>query len=337
MPDNIEISALDLRYETCRLKSPGAEKVLLGSILENGIRDPLQGVDIKGRHILLDGFKRYRCAVKLGIGIVPYTSLGDDEACGLITLLRTSNAKSLSILEQARLIDELQSVHQMTTAGIAGLLEKSKAWVSVRAGIIRQMSPTVATHIFAGRFPVYSFMYTLRLFMRLNSVKKEDVDAFVNLVAGRGFSIRDIDLLANGYFKGSEDFRQQIAAGNIAWAIDRLKKAIPAESKCTKIEQDTIKMLEITLKYMQKLTVRCRDDRFKTDAFFAQANLLSGGIIRQLDLFARAMGDFYDHTRQTQGCLPALPGGHEASPDCPALKHKHQHRAIDYRTKRTDA
>jgi hypothetical protein len=313
MPDNIEISALDLRYETCRLKSPGSEKILLGSILESGIRDPLQGVDIKGRHILLDGFKRYRCAVKLGIGIVPYTSLGDDEAYGLITLLRTSNAKSLSILEQARLIDELQSVHQMTTAGIAGLLEKSKAWVSVRAGIIRQMSPTVATHIFAGRFPVYSFMYTLRLFMRLNSVKKEDVDAFVNLVAGRGFSIRDIDLLANGYFKGSEDFRQQIAAGNIAWAIDRLKKAIPVESKCTKIEQDTIKMLEITLKYMQKLTVRCRDDRFKTDAFFAQANLLSGGIIRQLDLFARAMGDFYDHTRQTQCCLPALPGGHEAS------------------------
>lgn len=159
------------------------------------------------------------------------------------------------------------------------------------------MSPTVAGHIFAGRFPVYSFMYTLRLFMRLNSVKKEDVDAFVDLVAGRGFSIRDIDLLANGYFKGSEDFRQQIAAGNIAWAIDRLKKAIPVESKCTKIEQDTIKMLEITLKYMQKLTIRCRDDGFKTDAFFAQANLLSGGIIRQLDLFARAMGDFYDHTR----------------------------------------
>ncbi len=225
MPETVEIFTLDLRYEACRLKSAGAEKVLLGSILENGIRDPLQGVDIKSCHILLDGFKRYRCAVKLGIGIVPYTSLGDDEALGLITLLRTSNAKSLNILEQARLIDELQSAHKMSTADIAGMLEKSKVWVSVRAGIIRQMSPTVAAHIFAGRFPVYSSMYTLRLFMLINSVKKEDIHAFVDLVAGRGLSIREIDLLASGCFKGPEDFRQQIGAGNIAWGLDRLKKA----------------------------------------------------------------------------------------------------------------
>jgi ParB-like chromosome segregation protein Spo0J len=124
MPQHIEISSLDLRYEMCRLKSPVAEKILLGSIVENGIRDPLQGVDAGERHILLDGFKRYRCAVKLGIGIIPYISLSNDEACGLIALLRVSNAKSLSILEQARFIDELKIVHQMTTAEIAGLLEK---------------------------------------------------------------------------------------------------------------------------------------------------------------------------------------------------------------------
>lgn len=42
-PEQIEISSLDLRYEAYRLKAPGAEKILLASILENGIRDPLQG------------------------------------------------------------------------------------------------------------------------------------------------------------------------------------------------------------------------------------------------------------------------------------------------------
>jgi len=162
MPENIEISALDLRYEMCRLKVPVAEKILLGSIVENGIRDPLQGVDTGDQHILLDGFKRYRCAVKLGIRIVPYVSLATDEACGLIALLRTSNARTLSIIEQARFIDELKSVHQMTTAEIADLLEKSKAWVSVRSGIINQMSPCVAEHIFAGDEPVCGRTYFCR-------------------------------------------------------------------------------------------------------------------------------------------------------------------------------
>jgi hypothetical protein len=146
------------------------------------------------------------------------SGLTTDEACGLIALLRASNAGSLSILEQSRLIDELKSVQQMSTAEIAGLLEKSKAWVSVRSGIIKQMSHCVAGHIFAGRFPVYSFMYTLRSFIRLNGVKTQDIDAFVQSVACKNLSIRDIDLLAKGYFKGSEDFRNQIQAGKIKWS-----------------------------------------------------------------------------------------------------------------------
>jgi hypothetical protein len=298
MAQQIEISTLDLRYESYRLKAPGAEKTLLISILQNGIRDSLQGVDRDGTRILLDGFKRYRCARKLNIGIVPYSSLGEDEAYGIMELLRVSNAKSLSILEQARLIDELKTVHQISIAEIATVLEKSKAWVSVRAGIIKEMSEVVTAKIFSGQFPVYSFMYTLRPFMRINSVKKDDVDDFVKSVGGKNLSLRDIDLLAHGYFKGSDDLRQQIKNGNIAWGLERLKRSHPVEAKCTQIEQGTLRALEITLKYMQKLTARCRDSRYKTAAFYAQANLLSAGIIRQLDPFTKAIREFHDRSRQ---------------------------------------
>ena len=98
MVEQVEISSLDLRYQDCRMRCPGAEKALLLSILDKGIRDPLQGIDTQQCRILLDGFKRYRCANKLGIGIVPYSSLSSDEATGIIELIRMSNATSLSIL-----------------------------------------------------------------------------------------------------------------------------------------------------------------------------------------------------------------------------------------------
>ena len=63
MTEQVEISSFDLRYECCRMKSTIAEKILLQSILTHGIRDPLQGVDTKdGIRILLNGFKRVRCA-----------------------------------------------------------------------------------------------------------------------------------------------------------------------------------------------------------------------------------------------------------------------------------
>jgi hypothetical protein len=72
MGQEVELVALDLRYESYRMKNPAVEAPLLASIAERGIEGPLEGVDRTPRSILLNGFKRYRCAVKLGIGMVPY-------------------------------------------------------------------------------------------------------------------------------------------------------------------------------------------------------------------------------------------------------------------------
>jgi hypothetical protein len=58
MLEQVEISNLDLRYQGCRMRCPGAEKALLLSTLEKGIRDPLQDFDSEPSRILLDGFKR---------------------------------------------------------------------------------------------------------------------------------------------------------------------------------------------------------------------------------------------------------------------------------------
>ena len=102
---------------------------MLASIARRGIEEPLEGVDTTERRILLNGFKRYRCARKLGIRVAPYASLGEDAALGIINLLRVSNDRSLTILEQARFIDELRRLHQMSVADIAEHVSRSKAWV----------------------------------------------------------------------------------------------------------------------------------------------------------------------------------------------------------------
>ena len=298
MVDQVEISSFDLRYESCRMRSAGAEKALLLSILDKGIRDPLQGIDTKQCRILLDGFKRYRCANKLGIGIVPYCSLGSDEAFGIIELIRISNAKSLSILEQAKLIDELKRVHNMTVSEIAQLVDKSKGWVGMRVGMIGQMSEFVMRKIFSGQFPVYAYMYSLRPFIRMNGINKKEIDEFVSSVAGKNFSIRDIELLAHGYFKGSDQLRSQIKSGKIAWPLNRLKQASATAGDCTQLERQMLSDLEVTQKYMQRVTYKSKDKRLKNRVFFAQANLLAGGILRQLDVFTQAIRQFHDRSRQ---------------------------------------
>lgn len=298
MAQQVEITSLDLRYQGCRMRCPGAEKALMLSILEKGIRDPLCGIDNEPHRILLDGFKRYRCAKKLGIAMVPYRSLGNDEVSGIIELIRMSNATSLGILEQAKLMDELKRVHQMSVSEIAGLVDKSKGWVGMRVGLIGQMSPLVMGKIFDGKFPVYAYMYTLRPFIRMNGVNQKEIDEFVESVAGQKLSIRDIEILAHGYFKGGEALRKQIKGGDILWALSRLKQTSSNAGDCSELERQMLKELEITQKYMQRVTFKSRDKRFATNAFFAQANLLSGGILRQLAPFTQAIKQFYDQSRQ---------------------------------------
>jgi hypothetical protein len=103
--------------------------------------------------------------------------------------------------------------------------------------------------------------------------------------------------LAHGYFKGGDELRKQIKSGDIIWALSRLKQASSNVGDCTNLERQMLRELEITGKYMQRVTCKSQDIRFTTSGFFAQANLLSGGILRQLAPFTQAIRQFYDRTR----------------------------------------
>ncbi len=293
MVENVEIMSFDLRHEGSRMRHKEREKVLLSSILQHGIREPLEGVDTQGVRILLNGFKRYRCAKVLGIEIVPYVSLGNDEAMGIIQILQISNDRGLSILEQASLVDELRKVHGMSVMEIAMKLQRSKAWVSVRTGLIDEMSKVVKAEIFGGRFPVYSYMYTLRQFIRINRVKKEEIEEFVKAVAGKHISIREIEQLAYGYFKGSDEFRQQIIKGNITWVFDRMKDAMDIDA-LSEIERAMLRDLEMLQKYINRVMGKSKDRRYKHNCFYSQANLIAGGILSKINIFSKTLREFYD-------------------------------------------
>src|SRR5881628_2506848 len=88
----------------------------------------------------------------------------------------------------------------MSVADIAEHVSRSKAWVSMRLGLIGEMSEAVRERMFSGEFPVYPYMYTLRQFMRMNGVKKQDIEDFVVAVSGNKQSVREIEQLAHGIF-----------------------------------------------------------------------------------------------------------------------------------------
>jgi len=296
MSQSVERTSLDLRYQTYRLRNEAAEARLLASIAERGIEQPLGGVDTPQGRWLLDGFKRYRCATKLGIECLPYVCLGEDAAVGIAQLMRVAERKSLSILEQAGFVVELLSRYDMSVADVAHTLARSKAWVSMRRGLLSDMSRGVQEILFRGAFPVYSYMATLRPFMRMNGVGQQEIERFVQAVCGQRLSVRQIELLAHGYFRGTAALREAIDQGKWKWSLEQMQ-AVPADpAGCNDFERALLKDLERLLKSMQRVLSGCDDARLQTHAFHAQANLLVAGLLSRREAFFQKMEEFHDRS-----------------------------------------
>jgi len=297
--EEVEISQIDTHFERVRIRDKALQKALLTSILEGGIREPLKcAIPPQGRMILLDGFKRLRCAAKLGIKAVPVVSLGIDEPTAILQLLRNSTTKTLSTLEQAALVDELHQAHTMSISQIAHHLERSLAWVSLRLGLISDMSTTVQEAIFEGRFPVRSYMYTLRPFTRVKGIKKSEIDTFVQSVSGKGLSIRTIEILAHGFFKGGPGIREQIAHGNLEWTLNHLRQQPGSDPpSLNEWESKALKSLDVVQGCIARVPHQLKDGRLKSQEFFSEADLLAEGILTGIDFFIKTVRWFYDQRR----------------------------------------
>jgi len=300
-----EIGSISKKYESFRLRDKNREKYLLESILEYGIREPLQCVhgERNEKYILLDGFKRLRCCSRLGLHMVPVVSLGSDEVSSILQLIRLSTERALSTVEQARFVDELHRCYGLTVSDIAARVERSKAWVSVRLGIIDEMSEEVREAVFSGRFPLRSYMYTLRQFTRVNRVSGREVNSFVRSVSGKGLSTRDIETLAYGYFRGGEDLKRQIQEGNLQWTVRQMRKRDSfsrAEEGMSEVEWSVIRDLELAQKYMCRLRYGLAREGLLSEAFHARALLLVEGLLDRIEVFGAELRSFHE-SRAHQG------------------------------------
>jgi hypothetical protein len=296
MSQTVERTSLDLRYQTYRLRNNTTEARLLASIAERGIEQPLGGVDTLQGRLLLDGFKRYRCATKLGIECLPDVSQGEEEAMGIASLIRVAKNTSLTILEQAKFVVELISMHEMSIADVAETLSRSKAWVSMRRGLLEEMSQAVQEILFRGGFPAYSYMVTLRPLMRMKGARQVVIERFFESVSGQRLSIREIELLAHGYFRGPDSLRQEIDQGHWKWSLAQMQTVPEDPDACNDIERALLKDLQQLLKLMQRVMTRCDDDRLQSRAFHAQANLLVARLLSRRESFIKKVEEFHDRS-----------------------------------------
>src|SRR5437764_4489651 len=145
----------------------------------------------------------------------------------------------------------------------------------------------------------------------LPSFHKQEVEEFVVALSGKKLSVREIEQLAHGYFRGPASFRQAIREGHPGLVLETMRQVPEDPDGCNEFERVLLKDLEITQKYMLRVMGKSEDRRLKTPAFHAQVNLLTAGILSQQQAFFDSVRKLHDRSGQAQSGVSTPPGGHE--------------------------
>jgi hypothetical protein len=218
----------------------------------------------------------------------------------------------------------------MTLADVAEMLSRSKAWVSMRRNLLSQMTPAIQRILFRGEVSVYSYMHTLRPFMRINGFPPKELENFMRAIAGSKVSVREIELLTHGYFRGPASLRQAIDEGNWKWTLDQMQAVGEDPGGLNDFERRLLRDLERLLGAMQSVMTRCDSPRLRSRGFHAQANLLLASLLGRRDSFFKKMEEFHDRTGRTQCHLPVTSSRDVAAGDQPSTTCQPQCRAEDY-------
>jgi hypothetical protein len=241
--------------------------------------------------------------------MVPWSTIADSEADGITSILTRSNSYTLHILEQARLVDELKQQFQLTVGEIANRLLRSVSWVSVRIGLLAEMSPKVREFVFTGKFPARTYLYTVRHFTRVKRISQREVEEFIEACAGRKLSTRQLEILARGYFEGRSRIREEIRNGHFDWSLKELRGVMthddPRSARLSDVEAGLIRDLDMVSRALGRILLKSRGADISS-AFCAEAELFCGGLLSRFDLYKESIEGIYAQCRKKKYGIPAL-------------------------------
>lgn len=300
--EDIELNAIDIRFEEIRQKDRESEKRLLASIMERDILEPLlvsSGTQ-SGTYVLLDGFKRYRCARKLDKGIVPVECIGENVIDGVASLFRREKGSCLGVFEESGLIAALHRTYDLSIYEIGLRLDRSPSWVSMRLGLLDGMSDFVRSTILSGMFPARVYMYGIKGFTRVNNVPQDRVESFVKAVSGKGLGTRKLLMLCRAFFTGGRTMEQLILEGDISRVTDVLEENRVVHTRAGQSEEDFMPCFPALAKGIVTIMAKAKSLDIDDPIIKHEVNYWSGVIYRHLDDFSNTIRSLHDRSGTTK-------------------------------------
>jgi ParB-like chromosome segregation protein Spo0J len=241
----VDIDSLDLRYARLRARRPVLEKRLMVSMDEAGQQSPVIVVagEELGRWVLIEGRKRVRALRRLKADAVKAVVWELAPAEALIAAYQLQDGTAWNVLEEGWLVWELVRSGGLSLGEVGRRLERSKAWVSGRLGLVEGLPDGVLDGVQGGKIGAYVATRYLLPFARANAGECEKL---AEKIMENGFRSREVEALCRYYAAAGPKSRRRMVQDPVRF-LAALKEARKGaiDPRLSEAEERCVKNLEL--------------------------------------------------------------------------------------------
>ena len=198
-----------MRYTGLRVRRPVLEKRLMASLGEAGQQSPVVVVPAgeAGRYVVIDGHKRVRALIKLRADVVKAAVWEMSAIEALVTAYQMASGAGWNAVEEGWLAWELVRGAGLSTSEAGRRLDRSKAWVCGRVGVVESLPEAVLDGVRCGKIGAYTATRYLLPFARANAA---DCENLAGKMMQDGFRSREVEVLCRYYNSASRDGKRRM-------------------------------------------------------------------------------------------------------------------------------
>ncbi|MEI6297100.1 MAG: ParB N-terminal domain-containing protein [bacterium] len=206
----LNLDALDLKYEKLSIRRDAVERKLLASLGETGQQSPVIVVrGGAGRYIIIDGHKRVRALKRLKADVARAAVWELSEGEALAASYQLTSQGGRNAFEEGWLVAELHRVFMWNLREVGARLVRSKSWVSRRLSLVEELPDWMAEEVAQGRIGAHAAANYLVPLTRGNSAAGREL---AENIRGLGLTNRQIGAICMGYRAASRETRRKIVA-----------------------------------------------------------------------------------------------------------------------------
>ena len=201
--EEIELSEFDLSLSEIRIMNMSRILQVEKSMRVHGQLQPVVARVHEGGFQLIDGFKRYYAAEDLLMETLQCRLLEIDLSQAKVLLLSYNRPhQSMEALEEAMVLQDLQTTHSLDQRSLAELTGYSRSWVSRRLSLIDKMDKEVSSEIMMG-------VLTSSHARALIKLPRGNQGEVARAIANFRLTSRQSDALAEAFLKAKDEDQQR--------------------------------------------------------------------------------------------------------------------------------